>query len=213
MAGWHHWLDGRESQWTPGVGDGQGGLACCNSRGCKELDMTERLNWTELNWRTSRTSEVPCDGLWHPGPSSRPGRQGPAITFSIAGSEEGSLEFSFSFFSPPQQLPLWLSNFPSFLFYLSLPLSFLAVNTFFNSDSPKCEQLNIFNKMTLLQNYSTASASPAKMTFSFLLFHTLFRRSRCLIVFFLFLISKQLKKKLLLNLSFERQWMKMGGQT
>ena len=49
MAGWHHWLDGRESGWTPGVGDGQGGLACCDSWGRKELDMTERLNWTELN--------------------------------------------------------------------------------------------------------------------------------------------------------------------
>ena len=49
MAGWHHWLDGRESGWTPGVGDGQGGLACCNSWGRKELDMTEWLNWTELN--------------------------------------------------------------------------------------------------------------------------------------------------------------------
>ena len=50
MAGWHHWLDGRESQWTPGVGDGQGGLVCCNSWGRKESDTTERLNWTELNW-------------------------------------------------------------------------------------------------------------------------------------------------------------------
>ena len=50
MAGWHHRLDGCESEWTPGVGDGQGGLACCNSWGCKESDMTERLNWTELNW-------------------------------------------------------------------------------------------------------------------------------------------------------------------
>ena len=49
MAGWHHWLDGRESEWTPGVGDGQGGLECCNSWSCKELDTTERLNWTELN--------------------------------------------------------------------------------------------------------------------------------------------------------------------
>ena len=39
MAGWHHWLDGRESEWTPGVGDGQGGLVCC------------RHDWaTELNW-------------------------------------------------------------------------------------------------------------------------------------------------------------------
>ena len=51
MAGWHHRLDGRESEWTPGVGDGQGGLACCNSRGRRESDTTEQLNWTELNWR------------------------------------------------------------------------------------------------------------------------------------------------------------------
>ena len=41
MAGWHHRLDGREFEWTPGVGDGQRGLACCNSWGHKELDMTE----------------------------------------------------------------------------------------------------------------------------------------------------------------------------
>ena len=50
MAGWHHWLNGRESGWTLGVGDGQGGQACCDSWGCKESDMTEWLNWTELNW-------------------------------------------------------------------------------------------------------------------------------------------------------------------
>ena len=49
MAGRHHQLDGREFEWTPGVGDGQGGLACCNSWGRKESDTTERLNWTELN--------------------------------------------------------------------------------------------------------------------------------------------------------------------
>ena len=48
MAGWHHRLDGRESEWTPGVGDGQGGLVCCDSWGCKESDSTERLNWTKL---------------------------------------------------------------------------------------------------------------------------------------------------------------------
>ena len=47
MAGWHHRLDGRESEWTPGVGDGQGSLVCCDSWGRKESDMTERLNWTE----------------------------------------------------------------------------------------------------------------------------------------------------------------------
>ena len=46
MAGWHHRLDGREFERTPGV-DGQGGLACCDSWGCKELDTTEWLNRTE----------------------------------------------------------------------------------------------------------------------------------------------------------------------
>ena len=50
MAGWHHWFDGRESQWTPGVGDGQGGLVCCDSWGHKESDMTERLIWSDLIW-------------------------------------------------------------------------------------------------------------------------------------------------------------------
>ena len=49
MAGWYHWLDRHESEWTLGVGDGQGGLACWNSWGLKELDTTEQLNWTELN--------------------------------------------------------------------------------------------------------------------------------------------------------------------
>ena len=50
MAGWHHSLDGCESEWTLGVGDGQGGLACCDSWGCKESDTTERLNWTEQQY-------------------------------------------------------------------------------------------------------------------------------------------------------------------
>ena len=44
MAGWHHRLDGCEFERTPGVGDGQGGLVCCDSWGHKESDTTERLN-------------------------------------------------------------------------------------------------------------------------------------------------------------------------
>ena len=48
MAGWHYRLDGRESEWTPGVGDGQGGLACCDSWVREESDTTERLSWTGL---------------------------------------------------------------------------------------------------------------------------------------------------------------------
>ena len=48
MAGWHHWLNGRESEWTPGAGDGQGGLACCNSWGHRVgHDWVSELNWTE----------------------------------------------------------------------------------------------------------------------------------------------------------------------
>ena len=46
MVGWHHQLNGHGFGWTPGVGDGQGGLTCCGSRGRKELDTTERLNWS-----------------------------------------------------------------------------------------------------------------------------------------------------------------------
>ena len=49
MARWHHWLNGCESEWTPGAGDGQGGLACCDSWGRKESDTTEWLNWTKEN--------------------------------------------------------------------------------------------------------------------------------------------------------------------
>ena len=48
MAGWHHRLDGHEFESTQGVGDGQGGLACCDSWGHKESDTTEWLYWTEL---------------------------------------------------------------------------------------------------------------------------------------------------------------------
>ena len=50
MAGWHHWLDGREFEWTLRDGDGQGGLVCCDSWGRKESDTTEPLNWTELSF-------------------------------------------------------------------------------------------------------------------------------------------------------------------
>ena len=47
MVGWHHWLDGREFEQTPGNGEGQGSLACYSPWGHKELDTTEQLNWTD----------------------------------------------------------------------------------------------------------------------------------------------------------------------
>ena len=49
MVGWHHQLDGHEFKQSPGVGDGQGSLACCSPWGHKESDTIERLNWTEQN--------------------------------------------------------------------------------------------------------------------------------------------------------------------
>ena len=68
MAGWHHWHDGHESEWTLGIGDGQGSLACCDSWGCKESDTTERLNWTELRfakltWVLALLSNSHCTAL------------------------------------------------------------------------------------------------------------------------------------------------------
>ena len=64
MAGWHHGLNGHESEWTLGVGDEHGDLACCDSWGCKESDTTEQLNWTDesergewKNWLKAQHSE------------------------------------------------------------------------------------------------------------------------------------------------------------
>ena len=54
MAGWHHRLNGHGFGWTPGVGDGQGGQACCGSWGRKESDMTEQL--TELKFMQNQVS-------------------------------------------------------------------------------------------------------------------------------------------------------------
>ena len=48
MVGWYHWLVGHEFEQAPGIGDGQGSLACFSSWCCKKSDTTEQLNWTEL---------------------------------------------------------------------------------------------------------------------------------------------------------------------
>ena len=59
MVGWHHQLNGHGFGWTPGVGDGQGGPACCSSWSRKESDTTERLNWFWwLKWRKEQWIEI-----------------------------------------------------------------------------------------------------------------------------------------------------------
>ena len=63
MVGWHHQLSGHGFGWTPGVGDGQGGLVCCGSWGRKESDTTEWLNWTKQGCVPRSTNSIiqkPC---------------------------------------------------------------------------------------------------------------------------------------------------------
>ena len=67
MAEWHHWLNGHESEWTPGVGDGQGGLVCCDSWGRKESDTTERLIWTENIYLILSIKSNNILFMWSPG--------------------------------------------------------------------------------------------------------------------------------------------------
>ena len=58
MVGWHHQLDGHEFEQVPGVGDGQGSLACCSPWGRKESDTTEWLNWNKnLLLRTTSSAK------------------------------------------------------------------------------------------------------------------------------------------------------------
>ena len=72
IVGWHHWLDGREFEQAPEVGDEQGSLVCCNPRGHKESDMTEQLNWMALpsgNSNSTSSVELPSgeDEAWNAG--------------------------------------------------------------------------------------------------------------------------------------------------
>ena len=65
MVGCHHWHNGHEFEQAPGVGDGQGSLACCSPWGCKESDTTEWLNWTDW-WKHKRASGC-AQGIWRSG--------------------------------------------------------------------------------------------------------------------------------------------------
>ena len=64
IVGWHHWLDGHESEQALGVGDGQGSLKCCSPWGCKGSDTTEHLNWTEPNSCNFTLSDLFFCCLW-----------------------------------------------------------------------------------------------------------------------------------------------------
>ena len=65
MVRWHHPLDGHVFEQAPGIGDGQGSLACCSPWDCTESDMTEWLKWTELNWTTISLRLLLCLWMWN----------------------------------------------------------------------------------------------------------------------------------------------------
>ena len=83
MVGWPHWLNGREIEQTPGDGEGQGSLVCCNPSGCKESDMTEWLNWND--WKCTLRYGKPLDlkneKQWKEMFSGAPERNAAKLTF------------------------------------------------------------------------------------------------------------------------------------
>ena len=68
-SGWHHWHNGHGFEQALGVGDGQGGLACCSPWGRKVSDMTERLNWTEafipVKWKLTFKMNANLKHKWN----------------------------------------------------------------------------------------------------------------------------------------------------
>ena len=87
MVGWHHQLNGHRFGWTPGVGDGQGSLACCDSGGRKKLDTTKQLNWTELCGSTGKESAYNAGDLGSiPGVGRSPG-EGKGYLLQYSGLE------------------------------------------------------------------------------------------------------------------------------
>ena len=105
MVGWHRWHDGHGFGWTPGVGDGQGGLACCGSWGRKESDMTEQLNWTELILRYV-----------------------PSISTLVIVNSRMDVEFYQVFFSKSTEMIVWFFFFPFVnMMFIDLHESYLTL--------------------------------------------------------------------------------------
>ena len=130
MAGWHHRINGHEFEWTLGVGDGQGGLACCNSWGCKELDMTEWLNRTKLRTVSdkSRCTVTLCY------PTSWPTWCYPAFLFLPVYLYEGVFLFIFSCFSLimfKHIFHAWIFFSVNYLFMCIIHLSSVGIATGF----------------------------------------------------------------------------------
>ena len=122
MAGWHHWLNGCESEWTLGAGDGQGGLACCDSWGRRVgHDWATELNW--LNW-----------GLWlfqnkeFKNPEKNPVCSKGTVTYN------SSLHVNTDIFA----LSVWMWSCNSQCILGRMSLSFLLQNSSVTSQTSMC---------------------------------------------------------------------------
>ena len=110
IVGWYHWLYGHEFEKAPGVGDGQGSLTCCSPWGHKELDTTERLNWTELIRREVWEPQTSTVGRWYEDSGSRSPSTSQAVVPEATRNEERGREHIVPH-SPqeePTMLTIWL---------------------------------------------------------------------------------------------------------
>ena len=106
---WYHRLNGHGFGWILGVGDGQGGLVCCGSWGHKELDTTERLNWTDGFCGGSAGKESACNAG---NPGSIPGlRRSPGEGHSYPLQYSGLENFTDCIVHGVTKSWTWLSNF------------------------------------------------------------------------------------------------------
>ena len=156
MAGWHHRLDGHESEWTLGVGDGQEGLACCDSWGLKESDTTERLNWTE-----KYLGQIGVENMTYS-----------VAVYSRFAMQYQSISEKFSVKTGSEYLLFDLASIP-YHFLLLLHSGFLVGNPLPPPPSLPLTQTLHFNWSYLLRKFNNNAASSSAHTHKHTHTHTL----------------------------------------
>ena len=156
MAGWHRWLDGLESEWTPGVGDGQGGLACCDSWSPKESDMTEWLIWSDLIWYSPWGHEE-LDMTKHLSDQSRGGRHSFCLEWGHPKALQSLtfLPYSWEWLTSQINRTSYFckisSAYSSIMFISDLPLSLLLIVVLSNLNTAIQILLLLLNHSLFLQ--------------------------------------------------------------
>ena len=144
MVGWHHWLNAHGFGWTPGVGDGQGGLACCGSWGSKEWDTIEQLNWTELNIRAIH--------LWFHINIPLPLKPAPVRTWSQLWGAISSSQNEFSLIEPLYVNSKSTQSSLLFLPYFAVLMSFIPFSQMWHHPLQQIECLYVLLPKSILLN-------------------------------------------------------------